>query len=172
MNAQYDRVEYTTKETAAALRRALREAFPGVRFSVRMARGTAYGWLDVAYVDGPTWEQVRAISNGFQSQTFDGRDDFYKSIEPTLYAREDGSLYEVRWSCCGINSQRTYSPEVQAWAATVAVPGSYWWPRGVAAWRDNPDAAVRDLLSGLDLTHGLPEDPRAVWKDRWQRTSD
>lgn len=172
MNAQYDRVEYTTKETAAALRRALREAFPGVRFSVRMARGTAYGWLDVAYVDGPTTEQVREITNGYVDERFNAMTDCYDPVEPTLYAREDGSLYEIRWSCCGINTHRTCSPETQAWAATVAVPGSYWWPRGVAAWRDNPDAAVRDLLSGLDLTHGLPEDPRAAWRDRWQRTGD
>ena len=52
----------TVRETAAALRKALREAFPGARFSVRMASGTAYGWLSVSWTDGPTVEQVDAVA--------------------------------------------------------------------------------------------------------------
>lgn len=169
MNTTFERIEYTTKETADALRKALREAFPGVRFSVRMARGTAYGWLSVSYVDGPTWEAVRAITHGFQSSHFDGMDDSYHQIEPTLYSRPDGSLYEIRWGSCGVNVTRDYSPEASAWAEGVAVRGSRWWPLGVDAWRDDAYLSQRELLAGLDLTEGTPEDPEAAYVERWQR---
>ncbi|MGJ9414420.1 LPD29 domain-containing protein [Aeromicrobium sp. CF4.19] len=169
MNDTFDRIDYDTKETATALRKALREAFPGVRFSVRMARGSAYGWLGVAYVDGPTWEAVRAITNGFQSSYFDGMDDGYHQIEPTLYSRPDGSLYEIRWGCRGVNVTRDYSPEATSWAEGVAVRGSRWWPIGVDAWRDDQEYASRDLLSGIDLTAGYPTDPEAAYRERWNR---
>lgn len=165
----YERIDYTVKETAAALRKALREAFPGVRFSVRMSRGTAYGWLDVHYSDGPTWEQVRRIAHGFQRSQFDGMDDSYKSIEPTLYVREDGTMYEQRWGSRGVNVSRDYSPEVTAWAESVAVRGSCWWSVDVDAWRDSQDLSRHELLAGLDLTDGIPADPAAAWTERYDR---
>ncbi len=89
----------TVKETAAALRKALREAFPGVKFSVRMATGTAYGWLSLSWTDGPTSAQVRKIAANFESERFSGMDDSYHSTAVT------------QWSCCGITEQRSISPD-------------------------------------------------------------
>jgi hypothetical protein len=89
----------TVKETAAALRSALREAFPGVKFSVRMATGTAYGWISLSWTDGPTSAQVRKIAANFESERFSGLDDSYHSTGVT------------QWSCCGITDQRSISRE-------------------------------------------------------------
>lgn len=148
---------FSVKETAAELRTALRAAFPGVKFSVRMSRGTGHGWLSVSWTDGPTEPEVRAINNGFRSSYFDGQDDGYHRIEPTLYAREDGTLYEPRYSCRGINTSRHYSDQAEAWAARVAVPGSEWWREDVAPQMYDPAYyGTRALLSGTDLMAGIP----------------
>jgi hypothetical protein len=52
--------------SARALRRALRVAFPGVPFSVRRNRGSGmYSWVEVAWTDGPTGDQVAAVGDQF-----------------------------------------------------------------------------------------------------------
>lgn len=165
----YTRREFTTKETAQEMRKALRAAFPGVRFSVTMARGTAYGWLSVSYTDGPVEGDVRSVCSAFESERFDGMTDMYHRVEPTIYAAEGGSLYEPVYSCCGVNLSRHYSAEVEAWGEGIAVRGSYWWPEGVDQWRDNAYYSTRALLAGTDLTNGYPADPRATYRESWQR---
>ena len=102
---------YSTRETAAALRRTLAGEFPGVKFSVRMARGTAHGWLDVTWTDGPTYDDVRRIASRFESSRFDGQDDGYHRVT--------GSPY----SCCGASCQRSYSTQAEAWAEDQITAG-------------------------------------------------
>lgn len=160
---EFDRVEYSVKETAAAMRSALRAAFPSVKFSVRMSRGTGHGWLSVTYEDGPRLSEVQEIAHGFESSRFEGMDDSYQQVEPALYAREDGSLFEIRWSCCGANVSRRYSDEATTWADTVAVRGSYWWPEGVDLWRDSAYYSSLQLLAGISppATPTTPAQPSA-----------
>lgn len=90
----------TTRETAAAIRRALRESFPATRFSVTMQRGSAYGWIDVIWTDGPTWREVEAITSGFESSRFSGMDDAYHRTENS------------QWSCRGVSTTRRISEDV------------------------------------------------------------
>lgn len=85
------------KRSAAALRDQLRRSWPGVRFSVRMARGSAHGWLRVTWQDGPTETQVRRIAGAFQSSRFSGMDDAYHDTGVT------------RYSCRGITTSRQRS---------------------------------------------------------------
>lgn len=93
----------TVKETAAALRKNLHATFPGTKFSVRMATGTAYGWIDVRWTDGPTSEQVNAVTREYESERFDGMDDSYHLTGIT------------EWSSRGVNTHRKISDErVQA----------------------------------------------------------
>lgn len=151
----YEVREFNVKETAAEVRKALRAEFPGVKFAVRMSRGTGYGWLRCSWTDGPTSDQVRPILARFESSRFDGFDDAYHTVEPTLYAREDGTLYEPRYSCCGINWQRDYSPEAEAWATQTAGPDTIWWAR-VEHYGHPEYDAPRRLLADTDLTNGIP----------------
>lgn len=92
----------SVKETAAAMRKALRAKYPGTKFSVRMATGSAYGWIDVFYTDGPEWREVQSFTAQFESSRFDGMDDAYHQTEVT------------DWSCCGvlIHDTRTAPAEV------------------------------------------------------------
>lgn len=151
---EFSVVNYSTKETAAAMRKALKARWPGTKFSVTMDRGSAYGWLHVSYTDGPLEDEVRGLCAGFESSRFDGMDDSYHSVPSTLYAAADGSVVDHKYSCCGVLVQRNYSPQAQAWAEGVAVRGSQWWPDGVEPWRDNEYYSTRALLSTSDLTNG------------------
>lgn len=87
------------KQTAAAIRTALRAEFPGCAFSVRMDRGTSYGWISVSWTDGPSDMRVRRVVEGFESSRFDGMDDSYHSTGVT------------EWTCRGVNTSRRISRE-------------------------------------------------------------
>lgn len=163
----FESVDYSVKETAQEVRKALRGQFPGVRFRVNMSRGAAHGWLGVSWTDGPREAQVRAVVGRFQSESSDQSVDCLRSFVPTLYAREDGSFYERRYSCCGISLARDYSDAAEEWATEHAVAGSRWWREDDAPF--GPDYfARRALLSGSDLTRGLPADPDEVYREMWR----
>lgn len=162
--------QYTVKETAQEIRAALRREFPGVKFSLRMTRGTGYGWMSLSYTDGPVTRAVDSITAGFRSSYFDGMDDSTHQIPSTIYAEADGSLFEPRWSCDGVNSTRDFSPAMLERAAQIACEGSVWWeyceqdfgPRNVEHY------ASRRLLQCLDLTHGFPQGSSREILDMWR----
>ncbi len=139
----------TTVETAAAMRKALRNAFPGVKFSVRLARGTAYGWINVDWTDGPTAGQVEIVISGFRSERYNGMTDSYEPIP-------------APWSCCGVIAQRSFSQA--AFDRAVAVTGLVADPApdstvrggGIEYWVRYPYTTQRQALEGwlhkVDLT--------------------
>jgi len=69
------RTEYNTKETAEAIRLALKTAFPGFKFSVRTAYASMTSSTHVRWTDGPTEAEVERVTNGFTSKSFDAQDD-------------------------------------------------------------------------------------------------
>lgn len=60
---------------AANIRKELKRAFGGVKFSVRKER---YGSVLISWTDGPTVAQVEAITGRYVEGHFDGSDDCYK----------------------------------------------------------------------------------------------
>lgn len=50
-----------TKQAGKDLRANLRTAFPSTKFSVTMDRGTAWGWYNVTYTDGPASRKVQQL---------------------------------------------------------------------------------------------------------------
>jgi len=99
-----------TKDVAALLRKELRAAFPGVKFSVRCVTGTASAWINVTYDDGPTWPQVDAITRKFQGRTFNSQTDSYDDNGTALIAGDGDKLpTEVWYSCDGIITTRNYT---------------------------------------------------------------
>lgn len=56
----------TVKDAAAAIRKGLRAAFPGVKFSVRKGAGTNAAWIDVAWADGPNDDMVRGVTDRYE----------------------------------------------------------------------------------------------------------
>lgn len=147
----YEQINYTVVETGKAIRAALREAFPGVKFSLRGSRGTGHGWFSLSWTDGPNTHQVDAITNGFRSSYFDGMTDSTHSIPATMYADPDGVIREHRYTCDGVNTSRSYSPEADAWARSYVDahggPGTFsgdYWP--------DHHIAIHRVLSGVDMT--------------------
>ena len=65
----------------AAMRAALKAAFPSAKISVRMSRGTAYGNASVSWTDGPSVDEVEAVTEQFRGQGFDGMTDSTRVIE-------------------------------------------------------------------------------------------
>lgn len=64
-----------TAEVARMMRPQLKRVFPGVKFSVRIDRYAGGSSIDVRWTDGPTTEQVEAVTHGFQGARFDGMID-------------------------------------------------------------------------------------------------
>lgn len=55
----------TVRDAATAIRQDLRAAFPETRFSVRMGKGTAARWIDIAWSDGPNDDMVRNVTDRY-----------------------------------------------------------------------------------------------------------
>lgn len=55
----------TVKDAAAAIRRDLRAAFPGTKFSVRMGTGINASWIEVKWTDGPNDDMVSDITDQY-----------------------------------------------------------------------------------------------------------
>lgn len=68
-------MQFSTKETAAAIRAALKVAFPGFKFSVTFERYSMGSCTNVSWTDGPTSPEVRLVTDRFTSQSFDGMTD-------------------------------------------------------------------------------------------------
>ena len=100
----------STKDTAKLLRTALKNSFPGVKFSVRMSTGTAAAWMHVSWSDGPTDLDVRAITGRYEGRSFNGMTDGYDSNGSALVAFDGETMpREVTYVCDGINTHRDYT---------------------------------------------------------------
>lgn len=85
----------TPHQSAKLLRTVLREKFPGVRFSVRLARGTARGSVDVVWTGGPEREAVREVVDPFQGQDFDGMTDSTVQRKPVALVSFNGQAWST-----------------------------------------------------------------------------
>jgi hypothetical protein len=96
----------TCAETAKLIRAALKESFPGVKFSVKSNTYAGGASINVAYTDGPTCEQVKAIVNVFERSYFCGMTD-YKGYN---YTSLDGE--EISFGADFIFVNRKFSVEL------------------------------------------------------------
>ena len=93
----------TCAETAAMLRKALKEAFKGIKFSVKSRTYSMGASIDVRWEDGPNAAQVEAITKRFQGSYFDGMQD----LKGARYHMIDGM--QVHFGADYIHANRTYS---------------------------------------------------------------
>jgi hypothetical protein len=96
----------TCAETAALVRQALREAFPGVRFAVRSKTYAGGASINVGWTDGPTANAVKGIVGRFEGAYFDGMTDY----KGALFNQLDGE--EVRFGADYIFTNRALTIEV------------------------------------------------------------
>lgn len=103
------------KETTTMLRAALKESFPGVKFSVRKGAGTGSLWLSVSWTDGPTDTAVKAVTSRYTGSEWNlNNNDSYTRNPNTLLVVDGAELpEEVHFSCAGITTHRDMSEEAQ-----------------------------------------------------------
>lgn len=71
---------FTCAETAKLIRKALKEAFPGIKFSVKSHTYSGGASINVSWTDGPNDDQVKAVARHFEASYFDGCIDYKGSI--------------------------------------------------------------------------------------------
>ena len=141
-------------ECAKLIRAALKEAFPAVRFSVRLHRYSGGSSINVGWVDGPRQDQVEPITRSFQGADFDGMQDLRLSRRHTLNG--EPVCFCVSYVFC----RRDYSPAARAaMAAAVAKLsddelGCVLARLSMRAWSDydrsaDREAAARVLLAAM-----------------------
>ena len=67
-------------DTAKLVRKALKEAFPSVKFSVRSHTYAGGASIRVTWNDGPIQADVARVAEAFQGATFDGMTDYKGGI--------------------------------------------------------------------------------------------
>jgi hypothetical protein len=115
------RVHDNPKSAATAIRGELKVKFPGIKFSVRSSRSGGSS-IDIGWTDGPTVEQVAAITGKYSLGHFDGMTDCY-SFDPTHVVAEDGEIMELGGAQYIFNNRRLSDA---ARAACIAACESYW----------------------------------------------
>ncbi len=99
MTTQY----LTCAATAKLVRKALKEAFPGVRFSVTSHVYSGGASITVKWTDGPNTKQVDAVTSCFEGSYFDGSIDYKGSV----YHMLDGQ--PVSFGADSIHTNRDHS---------------------------------------------------------------
>lgn len=87
--------------SARLLRRDLKAAFPGTKFSVRLGTGTSWTTAYVSWEAGPTGDEVRRrVVSRFEGNGFDGRDDSTTFLPTSIEL--DGQTYRsgLGLICC------------------------------------------------------------------------
>lgn len=98
----------TCAETAQLVRAALKEAFPGVKFSVRSSTYSGGASMYVKWTDGPNIAQVEAVTDKFKGSYFDGSIDYKGNV----YHMIDGQ--EVSMGADFIFTSREFSEAMTA----------------------------------------------------------
>jgi hypothetical protein len=141
-------------ESAKLLRQALKESFPGVKFSVRSSVYSMGASISVQWNDGPSPKLVEAVADRFEGSYFDGMIDYKGS----KYAKLDGE--EVRFGSDSVRCSRQESDALVARAIRVVgaryngVPESV----SVAAFRNG------ELLRVNLFDNGKEWEPRWNWQ--------
>lgn len=71
-------------ETAKLIRQALKESFPGIKFSVKSSTYSIGASIRIRWLDGPNTKQVESVSGVFEGAYFDGMIDYKGSRYHTL----------------------------------------------------------------------------------------
>lgn len=134
-------VWYSCAETAQRLRAALREAFPGVKFSVRSKTYSGGASISVTYTDGPVQKAVERVTKRFEGADFDGMIDLKTDKRHTV----DGQAVQYGADYVFVNREFSNDAKTLIWGRAA-----YWaqW----AADRHSEFAAFHRAASELDFT--------------------
>lgn len=99
-------VSLSTTDTAKVIRKALKRAFPKVKFSVRSDSYSGGSSIDVSWTDGPTSDQVDEVVKRYAGATFDGMIDLKSYVTATLSEQDVTDLQAIEDSKAGFKYLR------------------------------------------------------------------
>lgn len=101
-------------ELAAIIRRDLKAAFAGVKFSVTSSRYSGGSSVRVRWTDGPLAADVEATIGQYKAEGFDGMTDSRTNSGPVLLA--DGRLARIHsFIFCNRSTSPALEARVAAW---------------------------------------------------------
>lgn len=101
----YDRKKYlSAAETAKLVREALKECYPGVKFSVRSSTYSMGASIDVCWTDGPSQAEIDALVSPYQGADFDGMQDL-KTHRPGVWLKGERLSFGADY----VHTRREYS---------------------------------------------------------------
>jgi hypothetical protein len=77
---QIERAYIDAAQVAKMVRKALKESFPGVPFSVRTSKYSGGASIDIDYLDGPPIAAVEAVAKIYAGSYFDGSIDYKGAV--------------------------------------------------------------------------------------------
>ena len=137
----------TAVDTAKKIRKTLKAAFPGVKFSVTSSTFSMGSSVSVRWTDGPMSSHVDKILNRFKSGYYDGMQDMYES---TGYEWE-GQIYN---GAKYVSGSRDLSPERQKRIEDKLNDKYATYPR-TGFHRDQWEKAEQELIDAGEL-QGFP----------------
>lgn len=105
----------STAETAKMVRTALKESFPGIKFSVKSSTYAGGSSISVRWTDGPTDAMVSSVAGTFRGAYFDSSTDYKGSTRAMI----DGK--EIHFGADFINTRRETSLAFMLSAKAAAV---------------------------------------------------
>ncbi|MFI8515294.1 DUF3560 domain-containing protein [Streptomyces sp. NPDC085460] len=108
-----------TKHVSAELRRRLKAAFPGAKFSVLTGTGTGSAWISVHWTDGPDIKAVDQVANPLHGAHWDGYSETYVHTDNELTVTVKGEQITGKPLVDGITTHRDFSDDVLAEAKTL-----------------------------------------------------
>lgn len=95
------------KDTNSLIRKALKESFPSVKFSIRGKSYSGGASTTIRWTDGPNVDQVKHLISAFEAAYFDGMIDYKGS----RYALLDGEA--VHFGADFLFCERDHSPDFE-----------------------------------------------------------
>src|SRR6266566_3539422 len=92
-------------ESAKYIRQALKENFPGIKFSVKSHNYAGGGHVNVHWTDGPTSDAVDRVCSAFEGSSFDGMIDLKSYYDTELNGEK------VHFGNDGTSTNRSHSVE-------------------------------------------------------------
>ena len=137
-------------QAAANIRKELKAAFPGVKFSVTSDSYAGGNSVSIHWTEGPTTERVEAISGKYQEGSFDGMIDLYTASSERRFTEAYGGAQYVQ--CQRSESDALREVLTAAYREAVDCEGNDRWGVEGDAWRLLSAASlpVGFVFTGLD----------------------
>ena len=110
----------STNDTAKMIRKELKHYFPATKFSVRGNKYSGGSSINIYWTDGPTSNEVDAITKRFEGASFDGMTDC-KNYHTSFVILEGTELpVEVSFGADYVFTRRELSPEFKDELSKIA----------------------------------------------------